>query len=110
MMSGGCDTCHAKEQEIKPINDSKTCHDKLPALHTKGGHPDASCTDCHKQHVWKVTGRDACLACHDDRKDHYKDGGACATCHEFTAPAAKSAGLLAPLAASHLAAPPRAGA
>ncbi len=101
MMSGGCDTCHAKEQEIKPINDCKTCHEKLPGLHTKGGHPDASCTDCHRQHIWKVTGRDACVACHDDKKEHYKDGGDCASCHEFGAPSSKSAQAGSTLAAGH---------
>ena len=91
MMASGCDACHVNEQDVKPINDCKTCHDSLPQLHTKGGHPDASCTDCHQPHVWKVTGRDVCLACHDDKKDHYKDGGDCTSCHEFTGPAAKSA-------------------
>lgn len=101
MMSGGCDTCHAKEQEIKPINDCKTCHEKLPGIHTKGGHPDASCMDCHRQHIWKVTGRDACVACHDDKKDHYKDGGDCASCHEFSALSSKSAQAGSTLAAAH---------
>ncbi len=85
MMSSGCDTCHAKEQEVQPINDCKTCHDSLGGLHAKGGHPDAACTDCHQPHTWKVAGRDACLTCHDDRKAHYNDDKApCATCHEFT--------------------------
>jgi hypothetical protein len=85
MMENGCDSCHAKEQEVQPINDCKTCHDSLAGLHTKGGHPDASCTDCHKPHSWKVEGREVCLACHDDKKDHYnEDKAACATCHEFT--------------------------
>ena len=85
MMASGCDTCHAKEQEIQPINDCKTCHDTLAGLHGKGGHPDAACTDCHQPHAWKVAGRDACLTCHDDKKTHYNDDKAdCATCHEFT--------------------------
>ncbi len=101
MMSGGCDTCHANEQEIKPINDCKACHEKLPGLHTKGGHPDTSCTDCHKQHIWKVTGRDACVACHDDKKEHYKDGGDCASCHEFTTSPTKSAEARSTHSASH---------
>jgi len=82
MMDGGCDTCHAKEQEIKPINDCKTCHEDIGGLHTKGGHPDASCTDCHRPHAWRVSGRDVCLACHDDKKQHYGDGGDCAGCHD----------------------------
>ncbi len=101
MMDAGCDTCHAKEQEVKPINDCKTCHDSLPGLHNKGGHPDASCTDCHKPHLWMVTGRDACMACHDDKGNHYK-GQACAPCHDFKGNApAKSAQAGSPLAAAH---------
>ena len=56
MMDGGCDNCHLKEQEVKPLADCKSCHDGLPGLHTKGGHPDAACTDCHKPHVWKTSG------------------------------------------------------
>jgi nitrate/TMAO reductase-like tetraheme cytochrome c subunit len=101
MMDGGCDNCHAAEQQVKPLNDCKACHEKLPELHAKGGHPDAACTDCHKPHGWKVTGRDTCIACHDDKKAHYPDGGDCATCHEFKAPAAKSAHLEPAVAASH---------
>jgi hypothetical protein len=84
MMDGGCDNCHQVAGSVQPLNDCKTCHDSLPGLHTKGGHPDASCTDCHKPHTWKVTDRDTCLTCHDDKKQHYADGGACANCHEFT--------------------------
>ena len=101
MMDSGCDTCHANEQEVQPINDCKTCHDMLPGLHTKGGHPDASCTDCHKPHLWKVAGRDTCLTCHDDKKDHYKDGGDCASCHEFTGTASRSARRAAAPVAAH---------
>jgi hypothetical protein len=100
MMDSGCDTCHAKEQEVQPINDCKACHDTLAGLHAKGGHPDASCTDCHTPHVWKAAGRDHCLACHDDKKDHYKEGGDCASCHDFTG-AAKSARVAAKPVAAH---------
>jgi hypothetical protein len=89
MMSSDCDTCHAKEQNVQPLNDCATCHDSLGGLHKAGGHPDASCTDCHRPHGWKVDGRNTCLNCHDDRKDHYnKEQAACASCHEFTGKAA----------------------
>jgi len=101
MMDGGCDSCHAAEQQVKPLNDCKACHEKLSELHAKGGHPDAACTDCHKPHTWKVTGRDTCVACHDDRKAHYPDGGACAGCHDFKAPAGKSAQAAPAPASSH---------
>jgi hypothetical protein len=84
MMSSGCDTCHANEQEVQPINDCATCHDSLGELHKGGGHPDAACTDCHKPHGWKVAGREVCLACHDDKAEHYnEEKAACASCHEF---------------------------
>jgi len=125
MMDSGCDTCHAKPQEVQPINDCKGCHDSLGPLHAKGGHPDAACTDCHKPHTWVVTGRDVCLTCHDDKKTHYADGGACADCHDdFKSKPGKSAMAVRPAttlqaahtqpprpAASHGAAPaPRTGA
>jgi hypothetical protein len=101
MMDLGCDNCHLKEQEVKPLADCKTCHDGLPGLHNKGGHPDAECTDCHQPHVWKVTGRDVCMQCHDDKGDHYK-GQACASCHDFTSNApAKSAQAASPPVVAH---------
>ncbi len=101
MMDGGCDTCHANSQEVKPINDCKACHEKLPELHAKGGHPDAACTDCHKPHGWKVTGRDVCVACHDDKKKHNVEGGDCAGCHDFKGTPGKSAALAAAPVAAH---------
>jgi len=85
MMDGGCDSCHVGEQEVQPLNDCKACHEGLKELHVAGGHPDAACTDCHAPHAWRVTTREPCLACHDDKKDHYAEGGACASCHEFAA-------------------------
>jgi hypothetical protein len=38
--------------------------------------------ECHRPHVWGVSGRDTCLACHDDKVDHNEEG-ACADCHDF---------------------------
>ena len=57
-MMTDCTTCHSAPGVKLPINDCKTCHDALGELHKKGGHPDASCTDCHKPHAWKVTERE----------------------------------------------------
>jgi len=86
MMASGCDTCHAAEQEVQPINDCATCHDSLGELHKAGAHPDAACTDCHKPHGWKVAGRADCLTCHEDKAAHYdEEQAACASCHEFVA-------------------------
>ena len=86
MIDMGCDACHLKAQEVEPVAACATCHDvkSLPGLHTKGGHPDADCTDCHQPHTWLVSGRATCLVCHDDKADHHKDGGACTNCHSFT--------------------------
>jgi len=69
-MMGDCTTCHSAPGVKLPLADCKTCHDTLGGLHKKGGHPDASCMDCHAKHVWTVTSREACLACHDDKKEH----------------------------------------
>ena len=83
-MMDDCTSCHPAPGVKLPIADCKSCHDSLAGLHKKGGHPDASCTDCHKPHVWKVSGRDTCLQCHDDKKDHNAPQ-ACASCHDFKA-------------------------
>jgi len=83
MSSMKCGDCHKKAQEAKPVADCKECHDSNAGLHKKGGHPEAACTDCHKPHAWAVTGRDLCLGCHSDMKEHNKERGACMTCHDF---------------------------
>ena len=82
MASLDCTSCHSAPGEKLPIGDCRSCHPKPSGLHTAGGHPGASCTDCHKQHIWKVSGRDACLACHEDRKEHNAPNP-CSECHEF---------------------------
>jgi len=81
-MMGDCTTCHSAPGVKLPLADCKTCHDTLGGLHKKGGHPDASCTDCHTKHVWTVSSREACLACHDDKKEHNAPTF-CGDCHEF---------------------------
>ncbi len=81
-MMDDCLTCHSAPGVKLPIADCASCHGKPPGLHQKGGHPDASCTDCHKPHVWKITSRDTCLACHDDKKDHNAPTF-CGDCHDF---------------------------
>lgn len=83
MMSMACADCHEKKFEAQPVTSCRECHESLPGLHRSGEHPDVSCTECHPPHEWEVTGRDACLACHDDKVDHHKEEGACDGCHEF---------------------------
>ncbi len=81
-MMDDCTNCHSAPGVKLPIADCKSCHDSLSGLHKKGGHPDAACTDCHKPHLWKVTERSTCLACHDDKKDHNAPKF-CGDCHDF---------------------------
>jgi len=83
MMSMECADCHRKRFEAQPVASCGECHAKPAGFHRKGEHPDLSCTECHRPHVWEVTGRDTCLGCHDDKKDHNRDAGACAGCHAF---------------------------
>ncbi|MGB7970655.1 MAG: NapC/NirT family cytochrome c [Candidatus Deferrimicrobiaceae bacterium] len=83
MMSMACADCHEKKFEAQPVTSCRECHEKLPGLHRKGEHPDLSCTECHRPHVWEVTGRDTCLSCHDDKMDHNKEEGTCTNCHDF---------------------------
>jgi hypothetical protein len=83
MMSMACGDCHTKKFEAQPVTGCRECHESPTGLHRKGEHPDLSCTECHRPHVWGVAGRDICLSCHDDKKDHNKDEGACVNCHDF---------------------------
>jgi len=82
MMSMACADCHTKKFEAQPVTPCRECHPVLPGLHRKGEHPGLSCTECHRPHVWEVTGRDTCLACHGDKADHNVEG-ACVDCHDF---------------------------
>jgi len=83
MMKMACTDCHEKPGEAKPLTACKECHDTVRGLHKKGGHPESACTDCHKPHEWKVTGREGCLECHSDMKEHNAAKGACVSCHSF---------------------------
>jgi hypothetical protein len=83
MMKMACTDCHQKPGEVKPYTACKECHDRQHGLHTKGGHRDTGCTDCHKPHAWAMTERDGCLECHSDMKEHNAAKGACVTCHSF---------------------------
>jgi nitrate/TMAO reductase-like tetraheme cytochrome c subunit len=82
MASLSCSACHLKEQERTPVGDCRKCHAARKGLHLKGGHPDASCTECHRPHGWKVEGREVCYGCHGDKKDH-NGTDACKECHDF---------------------------
>jgi hypothetical protein len=84
MMSSDCRTCHLKEQEIKPLVSCRSCHENVRGLHKEREHASAGCTVCHSPHIWKVNAPETCLACHDDKKNHYSPKF-CGECHLFTA-------------------------
>ncbi len=82
MMRMPCTDCHRKPGNVKPLAACAECHDTVYGLHKKGAHPDSACADCHKPHSWAVTGRERCLECHSDMKEHNAPD-ACAECHDF---------------------------
>jgi hypothetical protein len=83
MMTKSCKTCHLREQEVKPLASCASCHGDLQGLHQKKDHRTLSCTACHKPHIWRVSDREACLRCHEDKKDH-NPPKICGECHSFT--------------------------
>jgi hypothetical protein len=82
MMSMACKTCHLKEAELQPMVNCRSCHSKLAGLHKQGEHVNVPCISCHTPHTWKVTTRETCLTCHDDKKNHYSSTF-CGKCHKF---------------------------
>lgn len=82
MMSMPCSTCHLKEAELQPMADCRSCHQDVVELHKKGEHSTAPCKSCHTPHTWKVTTREVCLGCHDDKKTHNAPTF-CGECHPF---------------------------
>ena len=83
MMSSGCDICHLREGDVKPLASCTSCHKSLGGLHKASSHGAAECTACHSPHAWRVTARETCLACHDDKKEHHSPIF-CGECHEFS--------------------------
>jgi hypothetical protein len=85
-VDGGCVTCHRAHgpDGVASPPACATCHDRngLPLMHQQKGH--ATCTDCHQPHAPPPSGRDVCLRCHTDRRDHEPDSTSCTSCHPFT--------------------------
>jgi hypothetical protein len=84
MMSMACKTCHLKEAELQPMVNCRPCHSNLSGFHNKGEHANIPCISCHTPHTWKVTTRETCLTCHQDKKNHYSPTF-CGECHQFSA-------------------------
>jgi hypothetical protein len=82
MTKMACKTCHLKEAEVQPMVNCGSCHGSLRKLHTQRDHAMAVCTTCHVPHTWKVTARDTCLTCHEDKKGH-EAPAFCGECHPF---------------------------
>jgi hypothetical protein len=76
-----CLLCHAPHSWKSNGKVCSSCHDVAKqGLHSVEVHTD--CTACHIQHQWKPSGREDCLSCHTDKKDHnYPD--LCWSCHPF---------------------------
>ena len=76
-----CADCHDAHHEAD--RDCMACHRKPPpdahaiAVHTQG------CAECHGPESYGRlgVGRNTCLACHQDLRDH-RPGRACAACHQ----------------------------
>lgn len=84
----GCTTCHRAHGPSGPAKPPAcaTCHGAktLFGLHRIEKHAD--CARCHTGHGESTpkTNREACLACHADRKNHFPDAPRCANCHLFS--------------------------
>ena len=82
MMKRACKTCHLQEAEVEPMVNCRSCHPSPKGLHKNSQHSTPSCSTCHRPHIWKVTARDTCLTCHEDKKTHYAPEF-CGACHPF---------------------------
>jgi hypothetical protein len=77
-----CQDCHLDLQSLLPVMDCTDCHE-MEELHVDvEDHADADCITCHQPHLWRVSSRDVCYECHDDKEDH-NPGELCADCHDF---------------------------
>jgi hypothetical protein len=82
MASFPCQQCHLKEQSVQPVADCAGCHPARAELHLRPAHSAVPCTTCHAPHQWKVTARETCVNCHQDKTAHNAPA-ICQTCHPF---------------------------
>jgi hypothetical protein len=78
-----CGSCHRPHAATEPAG-CASCHAKprdLGGLHALAGH--ARCADCHATHAVRAGGRDGCLGCHAQQRDHEPQAARCQTCHPF---------------------------
>ncbi len=77
MKKQDCASCHKGSDIVS----CKSCHTGK-GWHLHDVHHASNCTACHKPHQWRVKGREACMECHGDKKEH-NPGKDCAPCHLF---------------------------
>jgi hypothetical protein len=81
-MAFPCSQCHLKDQSLTPVLACSTCHPTQSGLHAKPTHSAVACVSCHLPHEWKVTSRQTCVNCHQDKANHRPEG-VCQECHPF---------------------------
>ena len=79
-----CGQCHQPHKTQEPAATCKSCHQgqEKKGAHAVRTHANANCTACHTPHEWKVTQRETCIACHQNKVNH-NPGTFCANCHSF---------------------------
>ncbi len=86
-MPGGCQGCHRPHGPNGPATPPPCarCHPTptLTGLHLATSH--RTCSACHSAHAPAVAGREPCLRCHADRRDHVPAARLCQACHPFGA-------------------------
>jgi len=77
-----CYECHKPHERIRPVwSDCLNCHRNIPDVGKHGVHLQVAgmkCTQCHKPHTWRVTGKaakKACIKCHEYREPKRFLGG-----------------------------------
>jgi hypothetical protein len=84
---GGCRACHRPHGPNGPATRPACaqCHPtpSLTGLHLADRHKD--CAACHSAHAPAIAGREPCLRCHTDRRDHVPVARLCQACHPFGA-------------------------
>jgi hypothetical protein len=76
-----CGSCHQPHAFAAP-----TCASCHKGQVQRGAHavPEHQpCGRCHVGHARATVGRGACLACHEDRRDHHPENRRCQACHPF---------------------------
>ena len=79
-----CSSCHKPHEDTSPKAACQTCHQgqEQKGKHAVAAHQASGCTSCHEPHKWRVTDRETCTTCHQNRVEH-NPGTTCSSCHGF---------------------------